>query len=29
MIDKIADKSPEVALDIVAGYLKNPMNTEL
>ncbi len=25
MIDKIADKSPEVALDIVAGYLKNPM----
>ncbi|MBM7038217.1 hypothetical protein [Vibrio ulleungensis] len=28
MIDKIADKSPEVALEIVAGYLKNPMNIE-
>jgi hypothetical protein len=26
MIDKIADKSPEVALDIVAGYLRNPIN---
>lgn len=28
MIDKIADKSPEVALEIVAGYLKNPLDAE-
>ena len=28
VIDTIADKSPEVALDIVAGYLKNPIDSE-
>jgi len=28
MIDKIADKSPEVALDIVSSYLKNPIDTD-
>lgn len=28
MIDKIADKSPEIALEIVTGYLKNPMSSE-
>lgn len=27
VIDKIADKSPEVALKIVSGYLKNPMDS--
>ena len=27
MIDKIADKSPDVALDIVSSYLKNPLDT--
>lgn len=28
MIDKIADKSPEVALEIVASYLKNPLDSD-
>ena len=25
MVEKTADKSPEIALDIIAGYLKNPV----
>ena len=28
MIDKIADKSPEAALEIVTSYLKNPLSSD-
>ncbi len=28
MIDKIANKSPEAALEIVSSYLKNPLGTD-